>query len=33
VSTMTYSFHSPPPGTYNFQCDVHPTMKGIVKVA
>ena len=33
VSTVTYTFHAPPPGTYNFQCDVHPTMKGTVKVA
>jgi plastocyanin len=32
VSTMTYSFHAPGPGTYNFQCDVHPTMKGTVTV-
>jgi plastocyanin len=33
AATMTYSFHSPAPGTYNFQCDVHPTMKGTVTVA
>lgn len=32
VATVTYSFHSPPPGTYNFECEVHPTMKGTVKV-
>jgi plastocyanin len=33
AATTTYAFHSPPAGTYNFQCDVHPTMKGTVKVA
>ena len=33
VATATYKFHSPPPGEYKFQCDVHPTqMKGTVKV-
>lgn len=32
VSTMTYSFHSPAAGTYQFQCDVHPNMKGTVTV-
>ncbi|HEX3622210.1 MAG TPA: cupredoxin domain-containing protein [Acidimicrobiales bacterium] len=32
VSTMTYTFHAPAAGTYSFQCDVHPTMKGTVKV-
>lgn len=31
--TNVYRFHSPGPGTYSFQCDVHPTtMKGTVKV-
>ncbi len=29
-ATTTYSFHSPPPGTYSFHCDVHPTMKGTI---
>lgn len=33
VATVTYAFHSPPAGTYHFQCDVHPTMKGTVKVS
>ena len=33
VATVTYAFHSPPPGTYNFQCEVHPTMKGTITVA
>jgi plastocyanin len=34
VATVTYTFHAPPPGEYNFQCDVHPgQMKGKVKVA
>jgi plastocyanin len=32
VATVTYKFHSPPPGTYEFHCQVHPTMKGTVKV-
>jgi plastocyanin len=33
VATATYSFHSPGPGEYKFQCDVHPAqMKGTVKV-
>jgi len=34
VATVTYTFHSPGPGEYRFQCDVHPTqMKGTVRVA
>ncbi|MDQ3898375.1 MAG: cupredoxin domain-containing protein [Actinomycetota bacterium] len=34
VGTATYTFHAPPAGEYNFQCDVHPAqMKGKVKVA
>lgn len=34
VATVTYKFHSPGPGEYNFQCDIHPgQMKGKVKVA
>ena len=34
VATVTYTFHAPGPGEYNFQCDVHPgQMKGKVKVA
>ncbi len=34
VATVTYTFHSPPPGEYSFQCDVHPgQMKGKVKVS
>jgi plastocyanin len=33
VATATYKFHSPGPGEYRFQCDVHPTqMKGTVTV-
>ena len=33
VATVTYKFHSPAAGEYNFQCDVHPgQMKGKVKV-
>jgi len=33
VATATYKFHSPGPGQYRFQCDVHPTqMKGTVTV-
>ena len=32
-ATTTYAFHSPAAGTYNFQCDVHPTMKGTVKIS
>ena len=33
VATATYKFHTPPPGEYKFQCDVHPAqMKGTVKV-
>lgn len=33
VVTVTYRFRAPAAGEYKFQCDVHPTMKGIVKVA
>ena len=34
VATATYTFHSPGPGEYRFQCDVHPAqMKGTVRVA
>ncbi|HEX2063359.1 MAG TPA: cupredoxin domain-containing protein, partial [Acidimicrobiales bacterium] len=34
VATVTYRFHAPPAGEYNFQCDIHPgQMKGKVKVA
>ncbi len=34
VATVTYTFHAPGPGEYNFQCDIHPgQMKGKVKVA
>ncbi|MDQ2825427.1 MAG: cupredoxin domain-containing protein [Actinomycetota bacterium] len=32
-ATATYKFHAPPAGEYKFQCEVHPTMKGIVKVS
>ncbi|MBI4259948.1 MAG: cupredoxin domain-containing protein [Actinobacteria bacterium] len=32
VAEMTYSFEAPDPGTYYFQCDVHPNMNGTVKV-
>ena len=33
IATTTYTFHSPAPGEYKFQCDIHPTqMKGTVKV-
>lgn len=33
VATVTYTFRSPGPGEYRFQCDVHPgQMKGTVKV-
>lgn len=27
-----YVFEAPPPGTYHFHCDVHPTMEGTVTV-
>ncbi len=34
VATVTYAFHSPPPGEYTFQCDVHPAqMSGRVIVS
>jgi plastocyanin len=29
----TYSFAAPPPGQYFFHCEVHPNMKGTVKVS
>lgn len=32
VKTKTYTFDPPPPGTYFFRCDVHPSMKGQVVV-
>ncbi len=32
VETRTYSFTAPDPGTYYFQCDVHPFMNGTVTV-
>ena len=32
AATVVYTFRSPPPGTYAFHCDIHPTMKGTVKV-
>lgn len=31
-ATATYKLHAPAAGEYKFQCEVHPTMKGIVKV-
>lgn len=31
-AVATYSFTAPPPGSYYFQCDVHPNMNGTVKV-
>jgi len=27
-----YEFHAPPPGTYNFVCDFHPSMKGTLVI-
>jgi plastocyanin len=33
VATATYKFRSPSAGTYDFHCEIHPTMKGTVKVA
>ncbi len=30
---VRYSFEAPPPGTYYFRCDVHPSMDGPVTVA
>ena len=30
---VTYSFDAPPPGQYFFHCEVHPNMKGTVKVS
>jgi len=32
-STATYAFEAPPPGTYYFHCDVHPTMHGELTVS
>ena len=32
-STAEYSFQAPPPGTYYFHCDVHPTMHGELTVS
>lgn len=32
VGSVVYTLHVPAAGTYAFQCDVHPTMKGTVKV-
>ncbi|MDP9364027.1 MAG: hypothetical protein M3Q10_07345 [Chloroflexota bacterium] len=32
-SRVRYSFPAPPPGTYYFRCDVHPSMGGSVTVA
>jgi plastocyanin len=31
-TTVEYTFTSPPPGQYYFQCDVHPQMSGTVSV-
>ncbi len=31
-ATTTYEFEAPPPGTYYFQCDIHPNMAGEVIV-
>jgi plastocyanin len=33
VASVVYSFTAPPPGTYYFHCDVHPTMNGKVVTA
>lgn len=33
VKTMKHTFPAPAPGTYYFQCDVHPTMNGSFAVA
>jgi len=30
--SSTYTFDAPPPGTYYFHCDVHPTMSGTLTV-
>jgi plastocyanin len=32
-SSAEYSFQAPPPGTYYFHCDVHPTMHGELTVS
>jgi plastocyanin len=31
-ASSDYSFEAPPPGTYFFHCDVHPTMQGTLTV-
>jgi plastocyanin len=33
VASVVYSFTAPPPGSYYFHCDVHPTMNGSVVTA
>jgi plastocyanin len=33
IATEDYAVPAIPPGTYYFQCDVHPTMNGSVTVA
>jgi plastocyanin len=33
VDTVEYQVPAIPPGTYYFQCDVHPTMNGSVTIA
>jgi plastocyanin len=32
-ASSDYTFDAPPPGTYFFHCDVHPTMQGTLTVA